>query len=268
MGFEFAGSMAGSAPVVRRMQVGETCYTGQLLMCSHAAANCPGFTWLLDVAAEAHEDEHPVIGICTGVYTTNDAGWNSTYYGDTATVDTSQAAMVANDPIGMTEIEMTVILPYDTLIRGPLWNATYGTAITELVVTSANSAGTDIAATGDTAIDYADDYGVAYCRQGANRGHYRVLKTGDTSTNVVQAPFPYGIAVGDVFVTGPGVPGLTLLQTDGDANFIDAGYTLASEVGFDVYLHEQNLEESDKEYYVFAFCASACTMPAYLEAAS
>jgi hypothetical protein len=268
MSFSFAGSMAGAAPVVRRMQVGETCYTGQLLMGSHATANCPGYTWLLDVAAEAHEDEHPVIGICSAVYTTNDAGWNTTYHGDTATADTTKAQFVANDPVGATEIQLTVIVPYDTLIRGPLYNADYGTAITELVTTAANSAGTTITHTGITGIDYADDYGVAYCRNGANRGHYRTMVTPGTAAQVVHVPFPYAIASGDTFVTGPGVPGLTLLQTDADANFIDAGYTLASAVGYDIRLHTQNLEECGKEFYVFAFCASACTNPAYLEAAS
>lgn len=257
MSFEYAGSLVGGAPAVRRMQIGETCYTGQLLMGSHAEDNCGGQCYILDIAAQASEDDHPVLGICTGVYTINDAGWNSSYYGDTATYDSTQAAMVANDPVGATEIEMTVILPNVTLIRGPLYNGTYGTAITELDVTSANAAGTDIAATGDTAIDYEDDYGVAYCRSGANRGHYRTLKTGDTTTNVAQIPFPKGIAVGDVFVTGPGVPGITGLQTDGDANFLDASATLASN-WYGVWLWEQNLEESGKEYYVFAFLPSSC----------
>lgn len=256
MGFEFAGSMAGSAPVVRKMQIGETCYSGQLLMSSHSTTACPGSTWILDVAAKANEDDHAVLGICTGVHTINDAGWNTTYYGDTATSDTTQATMVANDPVGITEIEMTVILPHDTLIRGPLWNGTYGTAITTLTCTGASAGGTNIADTGSTAIDYEDHYCMAYCRTGANRGHYRNLATGDATTNIAQSPFPYSIAIGDTFVTGPGVPGITLLQPDGDANFIDASDTLA--IGYDVWLHEQNLEESDKEYYVFAFLPGAC----------
>ena len=256
MSFTFAGSMTGAAPVVRRMQVGETCYTGQLLMSSHSTANCPGYTWLLDEAAQAGEDDHPIIGMVTGVYTINDAGWSTTYRGDTATTETTKAGMVANDPVGQTEVEMTVIVPYDTLIRGPVYNATYGTAITELVTTAASSAGTTITHTGITAIDYADDYGVAYCRNGANRGHYRTMVTPGTAAQIVHVPFPYGIATGDTFVSAPGVPGITLLQTDADANFVDASDTLA--IGYDVWLHTQNLEENGKEFYVFALTASCC----------
>lgn len=266
MSFTFAGSMTGGAPVTRKFQIGETCYTGQLVMTSHATANCPGYCWLLDVAAEANEDEHGVLGIVTGVHTINDAGYSTTYHGDTATADTTKAQFVANDPVGATEIELTCIVPNDTLIKGPLYNGTYGTAITELVTTAANSAGTTITHTGITGIDYADDYGVAYCRSGANRGHYRTMVTPGTAAQIVHVPFPYGIAIGDTFVSAGGVPGITWLQTDGDANFIDASATLS--VGFDVWLHTQNLEESGKEFYVFAFLASACGMPAYLEAAS
>ena len=84
--FDFAGSMSNSAPVTRVWQIGETCYQGQLLMSSHADANCYGASYVMDVAGEANEDNHPCIGMVSGVHTTNDAGYSGTTgYGDTAT---------------------------------------------------------------------------------------------------------------------------------------------------------------------------------------
>jgi hypothetical protein len=256
MSFSFAGSMTGGSPVVRRMQVGETCYAGQLVMHSHATANCTGYCWLADVAATANEDDMGILGIVSGVHTTNDAGWNATYHGDTATSVTTQAQVVANSPIGQTEIEMTVIVPNDTLINGPLYNATYGTAITELVCTAISAAGTTATHAGITGIDYSDDYGVMYCRSGANRGHYRTMITPGTAAQVSHVPFPYDMAIGDIYVSGPGVPGITGLQLDADANFIDAGDTLA--IFFDVWLHIQNLEETGQENYTFTFLDGPC----------
>lgn len=256
MSFSYAGSLTGGAPLTRRTQIGETCYVGQLLNHSHQASDCTGQVWLALVAATPLDDDMGIVGLVTGVYTINDAGHNTTYHGDTATARTTKAQMTANDPVGQTEIEMTEIVANKTLIRGPLYLATYGTALTELIVTAANSAGTTVTHTGITGIDYADDYGVIYCREGVNKGHYRTNKTPGTAAQVAHIPFPRGIVAGDVFVSAPGVPGITALQIDGDANFIDANDTLTNH--FCVWLHTQNLEVSGKEFYVFAFLPSSC----------
>lgn len=260
-GFEYSGSLVGSAPIVSTRQVGETCYTGQLLKWASCAvvADSPGEVAVLDIADQPGEDDMPVAGICTGVHTTNDAGYNGTNgYGDTATYDTTMAAQVANDPVGMTLIELTLAIPHVTLIKGPYYNAAYGTAITELVENTGDSTA-DLVTHSETAIDLEDDYCVCYCRQGANRGHYRVVQTPGTGSQALGVAFPYAIAVGDVFVTAPGVPGNCGLQIGGTANYIDAAKPINGDVDwFGVYVHQQNLEESGKEYVVFAFLAGAC----------
>jgi hypothetical protein len=258
MSFTFAGSMTGGAPVVRLMQVGETCYEGCLLNHSHQAADCTGYVWLADVAAQDAEDDKGIVGFVSGVHTyEGDAGFSGTTgWGNTATTRTTQAQMVANRPVGQTQVEMTVIVSNDTLVSAPLYNGAYGTAITELVVTAVNAAGTTITHTGITGIDYADDYGVAYCRSGANHGHYRTMITPGTAEQVVHVPFPYDMAVDDVYVTAGGVPGITGAQIGSTANYFNAADTLSNH--FSVWLHEQNLEESGKEYYTVAFLASAC----------
>ncbi len=261
--FDFAGSMSNSAPVTRVWQIGETCYQGQLLMSSHADTDCYGASWVMDAAGEANEDNHPCIGMVSGVHTINDAGYSGTTgYGDTATRRDTKATQVANDPVGQTLVEMTVIQPGETLINGPLYNGAYGTAITELVVSGADSAGTTVTHTGITAIDYADDYGVVYCRSGENRGHYRTMVTPGAAAQITHVCFPYGIAVNDVFVSAGGVPGITAMQIGSTANYINAADTLSSH--YDIWLHTQNLEEQGKEYYIFAFLPSACGFKGHL----
>lgn len=259
-GFEYSGSLVGSAPIVSTRQVGETCYTGQLLMWGSCAAvaNAPGDVCVLDIADQSREDDHPVAGICTGVHTLNDAGYSGTTgYGDTATYDTTQAAQVANDPVGMTLIELTLAIPHVTLIKGSYYNAAYGTAITELVENTGSAGGTTVTHS-QTAIDIEDDFGVCYCRQGANRGHYRAMQTPGTGAQVMGVAFPYAIAVGDVFVTAPGVPGICGLNIGTTANFIDAAKPINGDVDYyTVYVHQQNLEESGKEFVVFAFATQA-----------
>lgn len=258
MGFEFAGNLGGSAPVVRNFQIDETMYTGYLVM-SGIPTSTGGNVGILDVATSTHENGLPVMGICTGVVNTKDAGWNSTNKGDTATFDTTKALQVANDPIGACEVETTLIQPDVTLIRGPIYAATYGTALTECEITTANAAGTTITHASDTVTITTtgnDDLSVAYCRQGASRGHYRVITTAGTNAQSVLIAFPYGTALKDEYVMASCVPGIGAFDFVGTPTFIDGDNTL--NCYFDVYYHAINLEESGKEYAIMAFKSLAC----------
>lgn len=257
MGFEYAGSIAGGghAPVVRLLQIGETCYTGQLLQ-SGLIGGAGGAVQIADVASEAHENDQPIIGIATGVHVINDAGWNATNHGDTATVDTAQAAQVANDPVGATHVETTLILPSYTLVRAPIYNAAYGTALTEVSVTTASTDGLTVTHANDSVTDIADDLGMVYCRSGANRGHYRVVTTGTTTAQTLTIALPYDTVVGDTFVVASCVFGLGGLDIPATANCIDGNNDL--DAYYDVYYHDVNLEESGKEFAVLSFMAKAC----------
>lgn len=258
MGWEFAGNLGGSAPVVRNFQIDETMYTGYLVM-SGLPTSTGGNVSILDVATGTHENGLPVMGICTGVVTINDAGWSASGYGDTATFDTTKAAQVANDPIGACEVEVTLIQPDVTLIRGPIYDAAYGTALTECEITTAHSAGTTLTHANDTVtINTAgnDDLSVAYCRSGASRGHYRVITTAGANAQAVLIAFPYGSVLKDEFVFASCVPGVGAFDFVGTPNYIDGDNSL--DAYFDVYYHEINLEESGKEYAVMAFKSLAC----------
>jgi len=255
MGFEYGGSLTGSAPVTRLLQIGETCYTGQLLQ-TGLTGGAGGAVQIADVASEAHEDDLPIMGICSGVHVIDDAGWNTTNYGDTATYDTTKANQVANDPIGACHVETTLIISNSTLVRAPIYNAAYGTALTECSITTANAAGTTLTHVGYAVTDMADDLCMAYCRSGNSRGHYRVITT-STSTTVqtLTIAMPYGTAVGDVFVMCSCVFGMGGLDFPATANCIDGNNDMNAY--YDVYYHDVNLEESGREFATMAFYSTA-----------
>jgi hypothetical protein len=254
MGFAYAGNLGGAgAPVVQNHLINETCYTGQLLMFQKAstdAANLGGSVRICDAAGEAHEDSMPIGGIVGGVVddsrTYVAASSGTQQYGDRSTYTVTTATVLANGP---GEVEVTLIIPGITLVKAPLYNAAWGTALTEVTVTSADTGGETI--TGNAGIDCVDDLAVAYCRSGASRGEYRIVLTATSTTvNTVAVPFSRGIAVDDVFVLASCVPGLGAMQIPATADCIDGQNALTTY--FDVFYHEVNLEESGKEYAVFS----------------
>jgi hypothetical protein len=252
--FEYAGSLVGTAPIVRPFLISETCYVGQL--CSTGlTAHAGGAVQIADAAGAAHEDATPIVGIVAAVRNLEDAGYNSTYKGETATYDTAQADLVANDPIGPCEVDVILCLPGITLIRGPIWNATDGTAITELTETTGSADGSTVTHANDTAIDYADSLNaICYCRKGANAGQYRYISAPQTGSQTLHVCFSYDIAIGDVFVTAPFGPGPGCLQIPAGANFIDASGALSAY--FDIFCIDLDLSEKGKERAVFTLCAS------------
>lgn len=255
-GFSYAGSLTNAGPVVRNFQIGETMYVGQLGM-SGKIGGAGGHIQIADAASEAHENDQPILAIVTGVVD-DSRTYSSTYYGDGSTYTTTQATVAAN---GVPEVQGIVIVPGDTLIKGPIYNAAFGTALTEQTVTTASSTGVTITAANDAITDIADDFATAYCRTGANRGEYRVVTTSTSTTaNTVTVPFPYAIAVGDVFVIASCVLGHGGLDIPATANCIDGNNDM--DAYYDVYYHSIDLSESGKEFAIFSFMSKACSLGA------
>jgi hypothetical protein len=175
-------------------------------------------------------------------------------YGDRSTYTTTQATVAANLGTGLTgggEVDVTLIIPGITLVRAPIYNAAWGTALTVQTVTTASSGGTTITAANNAITDMADDFVTAYCRTGANRGHYRVVTTTTSTTaSTVTVPFPYAIAVGDTFVLASCVLGLGGLDFPASADCIDGNNDMNAY--YSVLYHEVNLEEAGKEYAIFS----------------
>ena len=241
MGFQYAGNLGGAgAPVTMEMDIGETCYVGQLLEYDSSAAN-GGHVMPANVAAEADTDGQNIIGICSGIVdgsrTYVAAASGTAQYGDRSTYTTTQATILAT---GTPRVKVTLSIPMVTMFRAPIYNAAWGTALSELTNTSASSGGVTL--TSDTAItDAAADFSTIYCRSGANRGHYRVVTTATSTTvRTCVVPFPYAIAVGDVFVSCSLVKGFAHMDIPATADCIDGNNDVNA--WFNVFVHQLNLE--------------------------
>jgi hypothetical protein len=259
MAFTYAGNLGGAgAPVIRRFQIGETCYNGQLVQ-TGLVGGAGGHVQIADVATEASDDDQTILGFITAVadesrtYVASSSG--TAGYGDRSTYTVTQATIAANLGTGLTgggEVDVCLALPMVTMIRAPIYNAAWGTALTVQTVTTASSGGVTITAANNAITNIADDYATAYCRTGANRGHYRVVTTSTSATvNTVTVPFPYAIAVGDTFVIASCVLGKGGLDFPASADCIDGNNDM--DAYYDVYYHDINLEESGKEYAIFSF---------------
>lgn len=246
MAFEYAGSLSGAPPIVVTLDIAETCYEGQLLQ-SGIRGGLGGHVQILDAAGEAFENDIIPLGLVTGVVDAS-RSYNSTYHGNSSTYTTTQATILANGAPG--RVQVTLIRPFDTLLKGPICYTAYGTAPTVLTNTLASSGGTTLTHA-TTVTDTADDLCTLYMRSGENKGLYRVITTCNTTSQVVTVPFPKAIAVGDTGVKVACALGFGALNIIATADCIDGDNALSSHWG--VYYHEINCEEAGKEYAIFSF---------------
>jgi len=254
MGFAYAGNLLGvGTPIVRKFLTGEDMYVGQLVKSAHAAGIGGGVA-VADIATETNEDTSQIIGICTGIVD-GSRSWTASVpgtaqYGEGTTYTTTKATVADTGP---SEVKVTLIIPGVTLVRAPIYDTVWGTALTELTVTTGNADGVTVTHANDTIVDCADDFSVTYCRSGANRGLYRVNGTCGTNAQVMTVPFPNTIVAGDVFVNASCVPGLGGMDLTTAFDAVDGDNAMDDYYG--VYYHEINLAESGKEYAVFSFWA-------------
>jgi hypothetical protein len=242
MAFSWAGDLTGrTMPVVRNFQVAADCYVGQILQADQATS--AGVKPSANAAA-GPDTAMKILGICIGVSTS--PTYDATYKGDKATYDTTQATLIANDPIGATYAQVALITP-TTLIHAPIVKDTVGTNPECKAATTGSSDGlTFVIASIDTTVSL---YSSAYCRDGANAGKYRKITTGAVATQTVVVPFTYDIAVGDTFCVANVVDGLAHLAWDTQIQGIDSSAALSNY--FKAYVHELNLQVAGKEYAVF-----------------
>jgi len=180
------------------------------------------------------------MGICNSVVTS--PTYNSTYKGDLATYDTTQATMVANEPVGACLVRVDVIFPGD-IVCFPLVKDTMGTAPERKACTTGSADGlTFVTATVDTTVD---DYSTVYCSKGANRGEYRAVTTAGTTTQTVTMAFSNDIAVGDEFVIVNICKGYCHFDFDSQFQGIDTSAALSNY--FRGVCHQLELQKSGEE---------------------
>jgi hypothetical protein len=247
------------APVSYNNATASTVYVGQFVVCGYTAS-CSGVKpWVLAGHADTTADQVP-FGIVRGldVYPGN-GSYSATYSSEYVTSVRTQAAQVARNAVfkegmirkGDPSVSVQVeVLSTNSIIRGPIFNATYGTAITVAPATVASTDGTALttAAYDFTPVAYNNTW---YCRSGANAGLYRIGYDTSTTTHTFYGPdWPFDIAIGDKFVAVPFAIGAVKMCFDAVSMFVDssAGYG-TNDIWVDVI--EINLEEAGKEYVLF-----------------
>jgi hypothetical protein len=250
MAFSYAGNILypGAPPVIKKMAIGATCYTGQIAIYDvNGATNGGDVIAATAVASNTPDATQMFLGLILG-FDGETQTYNSTYKGITGTYSTTQGAT--------RYAQVALVTPY-TLIHAPICHGTIGTVPSTVALTGASAGGTAIghAALAHTTID---GYSTVYMRTGASKGQYRKVTTvTSTSAEVVVLPFSGALAVGDTAVIVNIVEGLAHIQLDSQFQAIDGNWATNY---FRAYVHELNLEEAGKEYCVFSFLPQHCVI--------
>jgi len=257
MGFKVVQGSPGT--VWARVDAADTLYVGQIV-----TAQSDGVLPIAQAVGAADTTGKDVpFGVVIGT-NNKTAVSNSTYNAEYITGVVAQAGQIAVDKVmveGVTPkfdtsamVEVALIDP-DTVISGPIFNTTYGTAPTAQTASTIQADGMITAETwgaSDTASFVADESTI-HMRSGANKGLQRIgVNTTNTAPQVTHA-FPYDNVVGD---TGIQVPiraiGTAKLQFDDESTFIDTEHEYTTNY-YVVEVIKLDLEESGKEHCIFRF---------------
>jgi len=248
-----------------------TYYKGQILSYTAASkAQTAGTVLPLAVPAGAGDltNFQVVAGIVTGfnLKTPNNittlGSRKVEYAGGAQTTSASQLAVEKTGNEGMYGkgdaqllIQMTEILP-TTVIRGPIFNAAYGTAPTLLTNTGTDTTG-GTTAFATNACDFTNVAlcGSIYCRTGSNMGIYRTSKDTSTTAPSVTVGFPYNVGIGDTFVRVPLKQGASTIYIGGPGMYIDCSKNpvIAGSDLFGAIVYKLDLSTAGKEYAEFRF---------------
>jgi len=142
----------------------------------------------------------------------------------------------------------------ESVIRGPIFNAAFGTAPTEVTVTVASGGDGIGCTTGATDVACVNDFGTIYVRSGANKGIYRSIDTSNATAHVWVKAMPNDMAIGDkcVVINGLRPYGYSKMITDSEAMYIDCNAALSTHnVHIDV--RRLDLSTAGSEYVEFTF---------------
>ena len=246
-----------------------TYYMGQLVTCIAAGkANCNGAVVPLAVAAGAFDltNYQVPLGVVSAINVRNPVYDPTTTLQYITGSQVTQALQLATEKTGaegmyikgdpQVLVEITEITP-QSVIRSPIYNATYGVAPTVL---TASTAMTDGAVTAITtgAADFSAgvlNMTTIYCRTGVNAGMYRVGKATSNTGPSVTTAFPYNGAIGDTFVWVPFKQGFSTVYIAGPGLFLDESQlpVVAGTARFGVFIYKLNLAVAGQEYAEFRF---------------
>jgi hypothetical protein len=195
---QLSGLLAGNAPLIRRFQIGEAMATAGVPVVVGGAGNA-------GVVLAATTTASDLVGITTD----------------------SQATLVTAQQTDNSDPEraVSVIINPDMILKAILsGGAAANTALTTGTVDTASTTGLDV----NTEINYTNfDEGAIFGHSGANAGVLRKITVGDATDASVTVAFPVDIAVGDVFVHVPFIPGENqFVQLTTNLDQVDASATV------------------------------------------
>ncbi len=238
----------------------ETLYVGQLVRAgSDGVLNLGQASGIADLTNKVVP-----FGVVTGTNNKTPV-FNSTYKANYITSAGSQTAQNARDfrmvegvwskgdPQAFVEV---ALIDCTTIIRGHLFDTTYGVAPDVLTATTAGTG--DGMITADSVLSTCTFTPVAdlctiYCRTGANAGIYRITVDSSTTVPQVDVAFPYDVTVGDTFIRVPYRPiGISYAQTDTEATFFDCISSPATNY-FVIDVIKLDLSVAGNEHLLFRF---------------
>ena len=252
------------APIWVPVLQGQTVYVGQVVTAGLTAA---GFgVKALGQASGAGGVTSDVTPFGVVIATNNKTEtYNSTYYTHSTTGVQSQANQVARitspgfvgaegmfskgDPIPMAQVD---VIDPTTIIRGRLFNAAYGTAISTYANTTQSTTGALVvtSALPQTPLAYNK---IIYGVDNGNAGIYRGSGNDTSTTNhVPDTYFPYDVEIGDKFKFAYLNLGTCKAQFDSVSMCIDATPDLSSNYWW-LDVLEVNLKPDGQEYAIFRF---------------
>jgi hypothetical protein len=246
------------------VEVSETVYVGSIIGMD-TATPLSGVQPMPVAAGAANVTNLDVpLGVVVG---TNNTGPNKVYsssYGGAEYITAGNEASAHDSTTQFQGVEgplredyaMVEYIPItaETVIRGSIYNAAYGTAPTAVAVTTGS--GTDGLDMTTAASDVATvaNFATAYCRTGNNMGRYRILTTASSTTHEFTPALKADVAVGDTFVIINGLRpfGMSYAYIDAEGTYIDCSAALtANYLMIDVV--RLDLSTAGEEYVEFRF---------------
>lgn len=240
----------------------DTLYEGQLVQAGHVLGQ-DGVSPLASAAgvADTTTEGHIPFGVVVG-HNWKEPAYNSTYKGFYITAEDPHAPsreFAMQDgmiPKGDKSAAVLVeLIGPSTILKGRIFNAAYGAAITVGTVTTGSTTGAGFTCSGglSDASTPVKWLGTAYCRSGANRGIYRVTTDTSATVKTFDHYWPYDIAVGDTFVNVQIRPwGSSYVQTDSESMFINAAANPATDYWI-IDVVKLDLTNPGDEYVLFRF---------------
>lgn len=188
------------APIVYQ----DTIYVGQLVKCQTDEGVVP-----LGAASGAADTSNLSVPWGVVIGTNNrtplfSTTYNTQYITDASPLASSTEFTGVEGPFSKGEqramVQIELITP-ETILRGQLFNSTFGTAMTVGTVTTGDANG--VSCTTGTLVASTAQMATLYFRSGANKGTYRILDNTSATAQTWDTPTYAAVAIGDTCVKAP-----------------------------------------------------------------